>query len=129
MRIGEAAAAAGMTTKALRYYEGRGLLPAPVRNANGYREYTQATINRLHFIRRGRAAALSLTQIREILRLRDAGETPCTHVQDLLSRELSDLDDQIAELVSLRDTVAEFQRNAERADPDSCDPAQICSFI
>ena len=39
MRIGEAAAAAGMTTKTLRFYEAQGLLPPPVRKGNGYRSY------------------------------------------------------------------------------------------
>jgi len=39
MRIGEAAAAAGMTTKTLRFYEDRGLLPPAERASNGYRDY------------------------------------------------------------------------------------------
>ncbi|BAS12375.1 mercuric resistance operon regulatory protein [Arthrobacter sp. Hiyo8] len=73
VRIGEAAQAAGMTSKALRFYEEHGLLPAAKRNANGYRDYTSETISRLDFIRRGRAAGLALAQIREILALRDAG--------------------------------------------------------
>lgn len=129
MRIGEAAAAAGTTAKTLRFYESRGLLPAPARNPNGYRDYTEATVSRLQFIRRGQAAALSLAQISDILRLRDAGQTPCTHVRDLLDEELRDLDHQIAELISLRATIAEFQRNAQDADPASCDPDEICSFL
>ncbi|HEY1156834.1 MAG TPA: MerR family DNA-binding transcriptional regulator, partial [Arthrobacter sp.] len=41
MRIGEAAAAAGMTTKTLRFYENSGLLPAAKRSSNGYRDYTE----------------------------------------------------------------------------------------
>ncbi len=38
VRAGEAAAAAGVTVKALRYYEGLGLL-RPLRGSNGYRVY------------------------------------------------------------------------------------------
>ena len=56
MRIGEAAAAAGMTTKTLRFYEDSGLLPAAKRSSNGYRDYTEDSVARLEFIRRGRAA-------------------------------------------------------------------------
>lgn len=89
MRIGEAAQAAGMTSKALRFYEEHGLLPAAKRTANGYRDYTGEAINRLDFIRRGRAAGLALAQIREILILRDAGRAPCTHVRDLLAGQLA----------------------------------------
>ena len=56
MRIGETAAAAGMTAKTLRFYEGRGLLPAADRAPNGYRDYPHETVSRLEFIRRGRTA-------------------------------------------------------------------------
>ena len=45
MRIGEAAAAVGMTTKALRFYENQGLLPPAERAANGYRDYTDETLD------------------------------------------------------------------------------------
>ncbi|MCX2748870.1 heavy metal-responsive transcriptional regulator [Arthrobacter sp. MI7-26] len=129
MRIGEAAQAAGMTSKALRFYEKFGLLPAAERTANGYRYYTGETINRLDFIRRGRAAGLALTQIREILILRDAGRAPCTHVRELLAGQLTGLDAQIAELVALRATVAEYHAVAAAADPDACDAGRICSYL
>ncbi|MCZ9880327.1 heavy metal-responsive transcriptional regulator [Arthrobacter sp. B2a2-09] len=129
MRIGEAAQAAGMTSKALRFYEEHGLLPVAERNANGYRDYAAETINRLDFIRRGRAAGLALAQIREILLLRDAGRSPCTHVRDLLAGQLAGLDAQIAELVALRATVAEYHAVAAAADPDTCDADRICSYL
>lgn len=129
MRIGEAAAAAGMTPKALRFYEDRGLLPAPERSANGYRNYSQETLARLEFIRRGQAAGLTLDQIKGILKLRETGESPCSHVRNLLARELQDLDRRIEELVSLRAVVAGFHRNAMEADPASCDPGQVCSLL
>ena len=56
MRIGELAVASGTTTKTLRFYEEAGLLPAPERTANGYRDYTPAALARLDFVRRGRTA-------------------------------------------------------------------------
>lgn len=129
MRIGEAAATAGMTTKALRFYEENGLLPATARSANGYREYSRDSVARLEFIRRGRAAGLALAQIRGILSLRDAGQAPCTHVRDLFARQLADIDQQIAELTALRETVAGLDASASVADPASCDSARVCSYL
>ncbi len=129
MRIGEAAQAAGMTSKALRFYEEHGLLPAAKRTASGYRDYPDETVNRLDFIRRGRAAGLALAQIREILLLRDAGRSPCTHVRDLLAGQLADLDAQIADLVALRTTVAGYHAAAAAADPEACDADRICSYL
>ena len=129
MRIGEVATAAGLTAKTLRFYEDRELLPAAPRTANGYRDYGTETVTRLDFIRRSRSTDLTLAQIRDILSIRDAGQAPCMHVRDLLARQLGDLDSQIAELVALRSTVAEFHDAAAAADPAACDPERICSYL
>lgn len=129
MHIGEAATATGMTTKTLRFYESRGLLPAPHRTGNGYRDYGNDAIARLDFIRRSRIAGLTLAQIGDILRVRDAGQAPCAHVRDVLSKQLASLDRQIAELLTLRSTVAEFHDAVAAADPVDCDPERICSFL
>lgn len=129
MRIGEAAAAAGMTAKTLRFYEDRGLLPTAERAPNGYRDYSEEMVTRLEFIRRGRTAGLALAQIREILQLRDAGRVPCQHVRELLAKELADLDTQIAELTALRTAVAGFHAAAAAGDPAQCNPELICSYL
>lgn len=129
MRIGEAAAAAGTTTKALRFYEARGLLTAVERTGPGYRDYTPDALARLEFITRGKRAGLSLTQIGTVLRLRDDGVTPCTHIGSELQQQLSELEQQIAELEALRATVAEQLRVVLEADRAACDPARICSFL
>lgn len=129
MRIGETAHAAGMTAKTLRFYEERGLLPTATRDASGYREYGLDALTRLDFIRRSRAAGLTLAQIQDILHVRDTGDTPCTHVRDLLASRLSDLDARIAELITLRTTVAGFYQEVAAADPTECDPEMICSYL
>lgn len=129
MRIGEAAAAAGMTTKALRFYEQQGLLPPAERSANGYRDYPPETVARLQFIRRSKVAGLALAEIRDILRVHDAGQVPCAHVVDQLAQQLAALDEQIAELVALRATVAEYYQAAAAGDPAQCDAERICSYL
>ncbi|QDG87118.1 heavy metal-responsive transcriptional regulator [Pseudarthrobacter sp. NIBRBAC000502770] len=129
MRIGETAAAAGLTAKTLRFYEDRGLLPAADRAPNGYRDYPHETVSRLEFIRRGRTAGLTLAQISDILTVRDLGQAPCVHVKDLLASQLRHLDAQIAELTALRATVAEFHDAAAAGNPASCDPERICSYL
>ncbi|MDQ0871066.1 MerR family copper efflux transcriptional regulator [Arthrobacter sp. V1I9] len=129
MRIGEAAAAAGTTTKALRFYEERGLLPDVGRTDSGYRDYSPAMVSRLEFIRRSKDAGLGLAQIKEILRIRDAGHAPCAQVSDQLTQQLDALDRQIAELTALRATVSELHRTLTAADPAACEPTQICSYL
>lgn len=129
MRIGELAAATGTTTKTLRYYESRGLLPPPTRSSNGYRNYPQDMISRLDFIRRAQRAGLSLARIGEILTLRDTGQAPCAHVNDLLASRLEELNAQIADLVQLRQTVTALHHASSTADPSTCHAGAICSNL
>lgn len=77
MRIGEAAMAAGVVPKTLGSYGDRDLLPASGRSANGCRSCSPGTPGGLEFIRRGRAAGLTLSQARGILALRDTGAASC----------------------------------------------------
>lgn len=129
MRIGEAAAAAGMTTKTLRFYENCGLLPAVERAANGYRDYGNDAVDRVDFIRRGRAAGLGLAQLRTLLDLRTDGTAPCGHLTEVLADQLAQLDRKITALQTLRDALADLQDSAIHNPELSCDPQQICSSL
>lgn len=129
MRIGQLAEASGATTKTLRFYEDAGLLPAPERTSGGYRDFTPEALTRLDFIRRSRAAGLTLAQIRTVLDIRDAGATPCEHVQQLLATRLVDLDRQITDLQALRRTVTHLRDAAATVESTRCDPATICRYL
>ncbi len=129
MRIGELARVTGTTTKTLRFYEDSGLLQPAARTPSGYRDYTDEAVKRLDFIRRGRAAGLTLAQIRDIIDLREAGTAPCRHVRDLLDARLTNLDQQIADLQALRETVAHLRDDAAHANPADCHPEQVCRYL
>ncbi len=77
----------------------------------------------------GRDAGLTLTQISEILDLRDAGHAPCHHVEKLLAHRLAQLDRQIVELQELRASVAALHKGAAVANPNVCDAADICRYL
>ncbi|WP_258802328.1 heavy metal-responsive transcriptional regulator [Pseudarthrobacter sp. NS4] len=129
MLIGEVAKAAGMTPKTLRFYEEQGLLPPARRSPNGYRQYGEDSVARLDFIARGRAAGLSIDQIRSILAVREPGNAPCTHVREILGRQLAELDLKIAELSALRAGVAASYEAVAAGDPAACDQSRICSYL
>lgn len=129
MRIGQLAEATGTTTKTLRFYEESGLLPPAERLASGYRDYTKDAVGRIGFIHRGQAAGLTLAQIRQILKIREHGQTPCSHVQGLLGQRLGELDAQISELLALRETISQLHENASTPEPTSCSADQVCRYI
>ena len=67
LKIGEAAALAGVTPKAIRHYHKVGLLAEPRRSDSGYRLYGAEELLRLARIRRLRTLGLSLNQIKGVL--------------------------------------------------------------
>ncbi len=126
LTVGEVATRAGVTPDTLRYYERVGLLPAPPRSNGGYRLYNPDAAERVAFIRKAQVLGLSLDQVRDVLRLADAGTPPCEHVRAALDRRLREVQSKIAELESLRTTLAQALRRS-RALPTvrSC----VCQII
>ena len=66
----------------------------------------------------------------ELIRdIRDRGHAPCEHVRELLDRRLADLDAQLRQLRSLRETIAQLRDEARVADPETCSPDQVCRYL
>lgn len=129
MRIGELARRAATTTKTLRFYESVGLLPAPARTASGYRDYDDAVLERLRFVKAAQSAGLTLGQILEVFAVRDRSGAPCEHVVALLDERAADLDRRIAELNSVREEVQHLRRRATTLDRTACRSDQVCHVI
>jgi DNA-binding transcriptional MerR regulator len=81
--VSEVAARTGFSPSALRYYDERGLVPAPGRSAAGYRIYDDRSMERLAFVARAKRIGLGLDDITDLLRLWDDDE--CGPVQSRLS--------------------------------------------
>jgi MerR family transcriptional regulator, copper efflux regulator len=129
MRIGELAEQAGISTKAIRYYEQIGILTPPARTASGYRSYDEAALGRLGFVRAAQAVGLTLGEIRQVIAFRDDGQAPCAHVTELLRRHAADLDLRIRELQELRGELRQLAERATTLDPEQCPPEQVCHII
>ena len=69
MNIGQASKATGVSAKMIRYYEEIGLVPKAARRDSGYRDYGDADIHRLRFIRRARDLGFSVEEITDLLGL------------------------------------------------------------
>ena len=116
LRIGELAAASGLTRDALRYYERQGLLPRSRRTSGGFREYDGGVIDRVRFIKQAQAHGLTLREIRDLVSHQsDAGRTRCRHVRDLLARKLKQLESKRRELDVFCETLQEYLAMCDRA--------------
>ena len=126
MRVGELAAAVGVRPGTIRYYEKAGLLPQAARTPGGYREYDDAAIDRLRFIQGGQRLGLSLTDIGDLLAVRDTGECPCEPAEQLLARRIAEVDTEIARLTSLRAEMAAMRDALPALDCPPPTPGTWC---
>lgn len=104
--IGDVAERAGVAPATIRYYESIGLLKPPARSASGYRRYSEAILEELHFIKKAQALGFSLDQIGEILKLSRSGRTPCSRVLSLAHQHLAAVAERISQLQRFRDHLA-----------------------
>lgn len=129
MKIGELGQQAGVTTKTIRYYESIGLLDEPHRTASGYRDYDEAAIERLRFVRDAQATGLTLSEISSVLELKGSGERSCAHTTALLDRHLAELDVQIERLQTARSSLTQLAARARKLDPVTCTDPNRCQVI
>lgn len=98
MTVGAAAEAAGVSAKAVRLWESKGLLPPAPRTDAGYRVFTQDDVDVLRFIRQAKALDLTLGEIKDILDLQRCGTTPCGRVTTLLDAHIAEIDRKLSDL-------------------------------
>jgi Hg(II)-responsive transcriptional regulator len=102
VRIGELARLANVTVQALRFYERKGLLPAPPRQVSGYREYTPETVSLVRFIKRAQELGFALRQVKELLDLRKVPRATCGDVVVLTQRKIDEIDAKVRDLRAIR---------------------------
>lgn len=124
MKIGELAGRSGLSIKTLRFYADLGLLPAVARSPGRYRLFSEASLQRLAFIRRLKNLGLTLEEIQECLVAHDDGRLPCAEVQRLLERQIDRVDQRMAELRLLRGELGELLANW-RSEPEASEQV-IC---
>ncbi|MES2452042.1 MAG: helix-turn-helix domain-containing protein [Pseudomonadota bacterium] len=102
LTIGDVSKATNTRVGTVRYYERIGLLPKPSRTAGNYREYGQAELARLSFIRRARDLGFSLDQVRALLGLSDDRSRDCAAIDRIAKDHLRTVDRKVADLTALR---------------------------
>lgn len=104
MNIGEVAERAGLPAKTIRYYEEIGLIH-PVRSENGYRSFREQDLHKLVFLGRARALGFSIEDCRTLLALYEDESRASAQVKMLAEEHLAKIDEKIAQLQSMQDTL------------------------
>ena len=104
--IGEAARRSGVSARMVRHYESLGLLPAVARSDSGYRQYTEADIHSLRFVKRARELGFSMTEIAELMGLWHNRRRTSASVKRIAEQHLAELEQRIAAMQAMRATLA-----------------------
>lgn len=99
--IGEAARQSGVKVTTIRFYEERGLLPAPPRSGGNQRLYSPREVARLRFIRHARDLGFGMEAIAGLLDLAAHPEAPCADADRLARDRLEEVRRKIAALRAL----------------------------
>ncbi len=128
MTVSRAARRAGLTPKAVRLYESKGLLDPAPRSGAGYRLYQDADVEVLRFVRQARALGLNLAAIREIIDLQRQGAQPCGRVLGIVDTRLGEVDLALRDLRALRRAL-QSARDAARDSQTRGHGAVVCRII
>jgi MerR family copper efflux transcriptional regulator len=120
MNMGTVAERSGVPPKTIRYYESIGLIRSADRQANGYRAFTEVDMHELHFIKRARRLGFSVEEVRELLDLWHNTGRSSAAVKAVVARHVEALERKIAELKSMRRTLADLIERCRGDDRPDC---------
>ena len=108
MKIGEASALSGVSSKMIRHYEAIQLLPPNLRHQNSYRDYGDSEVHELRFIRRARDLGFGLADIAKLLDLWRNKSRHSFDVKALAKAHAAELNRKIADMEAMRDTLQQL---------------------
>lgn len=120
LNIGQAAAASGVSAKMIRNYEAVGMLPAARRTESGYRQYGDADVQTLRFIRHSRDLGFSLPEITELLGLWQNRRRSSRQVKALAQAHIEELNEKLKELQAVKATLEHLVHCCHGDDRPDC---------
>jgi len=121
LTISQVAGAARVNVQTIRYYERRGLFPAPRRSSSGYRQYAADAVARLRFIKHAQDLGFSLTEIEDLLGLRVRHGAACDAVERKTRAKIQLVQQKIAGLQRVKRTLEHLAAACSARRPtDEC---------
>ena len=120
MNISQAAKRSGLTNKTIRYYESIDLVMPASREENGYRVYGEHQIRELKFVHQARDLGFTLDECRELLNLYNDHSRKSADVKKLTREKIIDIDQKIAKLNTMRNSLAELVDCCNGDDRPDC---------
>lgn len=119
MNIKEVSVVTGLPAKTIRYYEDIGLIQ-PQRSANGYRVFAETDMHKLAFLARARSLGFPVESCRSLLALYNDQDRASGDVKAIAQRHLAEIDQKLAELTTMRDTLQGLVASCAGDDRPDC---------
>lgn len=105
VNIGEAARQSGVSAKMVRHYESLGLLPRVGRTDSGYRQYSEAEVHTLRFIKRSRELGFSMEEIAELVGLWQNRRRASASVRRVAQKHAAELAQRVEAMQAMQRTL------------------------
>jgi len=102
VNISDVAKKTGLTSKAIRFYEEKGLVTPPLRGENGYRSYTQKHLDELTLLRQARQIGFNLEECGNLVALFNDPKRHSADVKRQTLEKVAEIERHIVELEAMR---------------------------
>lgn len=120
VNIGAAAALSGISAKMVRHYESLGLLPRVARTDSGYRQYSEADVHTLRFIKRARDLGFSMAEISELVALWRNRRRTSASVKRIAQKHVEELAARIEAMQAMQRTLRELLQHCHGDERPDC---------
>lgn len=118
--IGTAARLSSVSARMVRHYESLGLLARVGRTDSGYRQYSQADIRTLQFIKRGREMGFSMAEIAELVSLWHNRRRASASVKRIAQKHVQELDQRIQSMQAMQRTLTNLLDHCHGDERPDC---------
>jgi Cu(I)-responsive transcriptional regulator len=120
VNIGTAARLSAVSAKMVRHYEALGLLSRVARTDSGYRQYTQADVHTLRFIKRCRELGFSMAEISELVALWQNRRRTSASVKRIAQLHVDDLARRISAMQAMQNTLQQLLHHCHGDERPDC---------
>jgi Cu(I)-responsive transcriptional regulator len=120
VKIGDVAAASGISERMIRHYEKIGIVPPAARRSSGYRDYDEREVRTLQFIRRARDLGFAIEEIRQLLELWQDRSRASADVKALALARADELRRKERELRDMRRSLEHLAASCHGDDRPDC---------
>ena len=120
VNIGMASRMSGVTPKMIRHYETLGLLPAVGRTDSGYRQYSEADVHTLRFVKRSRELGFPMADIGELVGLWRNRRRASANVKRIAQKHAQELAQRVSAMQAMQRTLDQLIHCCHGDDRPDC---------